>query len=74
MWRYSGKSRLIVEFFTTMIITAIIHSLLLDVLDKDLDITNRIEKIVVLENAYSTVDPLVKDVKYTEIQDYYKES
>ena len=57
-----------------MIITAIIHSLLLDVLDKDLEITNRIEKIVVLENAYSTVDPLVKDAKYTEIQDYYKES
>ena len=53
VWRYSGKSRVIIEFFTTLLITAVIHFYLRRVLDN----TEQIEKLVLagiaIENKYS---------------------
>ena len=42
VWRFSGKSRVIIEFFTTLLITGVIHYYLRRVLDK----TEEIEKLV----------------------------
>ena len=42
VWRFSGKSRIIVEFFNTLFITIIVHVLLRDALNLDADIKMRV--------------------------------
>lgn len=42
VWRFSGKSRIIVEFFNTLFITLVVHVLLRDALNMDADIKMRV--------------------------------
>ena len=42
VWRFSGKSRVIIEFFTTAIIASVIHWLLRQILDLNDGVTARV--------------------------------
>ena len=53
VWRFSGKSRIIVEFFNTLFITIVVHVLLRDALNLDADIKMRVNQIIDLEQRYS---------------------
>lgn len=56
VWRYSGKSRVIIEFFTTAIIASVIHWLLRQILDLNDGITIRVHSIIQLEKDYTSLD------------------
>ena len=56
VWRYSGKSRMIIEFFTTMLITTLVHIYLRSAIEQSEAIYASINELVTLENNYSSID------------------
>lgn len=53
VWRYSGKSRMIVEFFVTLLITTIAHVKLKSAIEQDANIQNIINTLRTLEGNYA---------------------
>jgi hypothetical protein len=55
VWRYSGKSRTIVDFATTIIIATVIHRLLQQVLNMDAGLNQKVFIIKQMEQRYTTL-------------------
>ena len=55
VWRYSGKSRMIVEFLTTVLIATLVHVYLRAAIGKDGNIVSLITEIQGLEGDYADV-------------------
>jgi hypothetical protein len=67
VWRYSAKSRAIIETINTIIIAAIAHYFLREVLLMSPEIVTRVTKIIELEKEYSSLAGDFKQAKYDEI-------
>lgn len=52
VWRYSGKSRLIVEFFSTLIITILTHAFLHSAQQNHRLVVGAVLEIEELQNGY----------------------
>lgn len=52
MWRYSGKSRVIVEFVSTILLSIAIHVLVNFVLRDSPDITVKMQNFLEIETKY----------------------
>jgi Polycystin cation channel len=77
VWRYSGKSRIIVEFISTIMMAIAIHVLVNFVLKDSPDFTTKMLKFVQLENQYhsmsfykqqNSTDPAYLAIETTYIQ------
>ena len=55
VWRYSGKSRMIVEFLTTVLIATLVHVYLRAAIGKDENIVGLVTEIQGLERDYAAV-------------------
>lgn len=61
VWRYSGKSRMITEFLTTMLITTLVHNYLRTAIGLNDGIYASVNEVVALEKRYiaiSNEDPV----------------
>jgi len=72
VWRFAGKSRAIVDFFTTIIIAALHHYLLKKVVEADLDIVTRVDQYRLLETTY--LADRTDTAAYAALQTNYDES
>ena len=52
VWRYSGKSRMIIEFFSTMLITTLVHLYLRSAIGLSDGIYTSINELKSLEDKY----------------------
>lgn len=77
VWRYSGKSRIIVEFFATLIIAIIMHVVIDRVLVLADNMTNEMNTYVTLENRIRALTNGTNDPLYsaytTDLNNYYKQ-
>lgn len=73
VWRFSGKSRIIVEFISTAILASINHYFISNVLSVTTQIDNSMSSFLSLENEY--INYLNKSSSnYTAIQTDYRNS
>jgi hypothetical protein len=71
VWRYSGKSRMIIEFFTTMLITTLVHIYLRSAIEQSEAIYASINELVSLENNYTSIDSedlVAQEAAYNELK------
>lgn len=59
MWRYSGKSRVIIEFFTTLIITGLVHLYLWQSLNMVREVETQVQLGFANEQAVQDAQTLV---------------
>jgi hypothetical protein len=71
VWRHSGKSRIIIDFITTIIIASMIHRFLKKVVEADEDIYSRVGQVSLLELKYN--EATIGDMKtaaYNTLKNY----
>mmetsp|Transcript_37710 Transcript_37710/g.57745 ORF Transcript_37710/g.57745 Transcript_37710/m.57745 type:complete len:128 (-) Transcript_37710:582-965(-) len=74
VWRYSGKSRLIVEGLFSLAITAVLHILLREALNLDQPVSEIISSIMSLEDKYAAeTDVEKRKVIYDSLTQAYTE-
>ena len=69
VWRYSGKSRIIVEFVSTVILAIIMHIFVNFVLKDSPDFSTKMQEFVLLETQYHALSP--NDPLYYSMQAAY---
>ena len=67
VWRYSGKSRVIVDMFVTAVIASVVHTLLRSALVQSSDVQARMNTILQLEQDYSVLSGASKTNVYNTI-------
>ncbi len=71
MWRYSGKSRIIIEFFATAILAIIMHIFVNEVLVEAPHLSQRMDNFLAIEKKYQSIAN-TSSVEYQRAEAYYR--
>ena len=66
VWRYSGKSRIIVEFVSTVLLSILIHILINFLLKTSPSINEKMNDFFEIENQYKTLNATANNYRFVE--------